>query len=187
MSRLQKYAIIPAAACTGINSSTHTPTHTHISPIISLSWDFHCFAWWHLIFRERRFQSAVLVYCLSLFTFQDQFVFIPHYDSGELLTVNQTDLSASEFADWWWRSAKWRRRSSLFFRRLSQLLTVWSWKRRLELSLCPAVGLHFRTFCSSVPETGARSQLITLTACVNKTNHDIMSSGGVYSPTCENR
>ncbi|XP_058490943.1 NLR family member X1 isoform X1 [Solea solea] len=41
---------------------------------------------------------------------------------------------------------------SLLHRQLSQVLTVWSWKRRLDVPLYPAIGLHFRTFCTAVSE-----------------------------------
>ncbi|XP_035010258.1 NLR family member X1 isoform X1 [Hippoglossus stenolepis] len=37
-------------------------------------------------------------------------------------------------------------------RQLSQLLAVWSWRRRLDVSLYQAPGFHFRTFCSTTSE-----------------------------------
>ncbi|XP_044209751.1 NLR family member X1 isoform X1 [Thunnus albacares] len=37
-------------------------------------------------------------------------------------------------------------------RQLSQLVGVWRWKRRLEVSLHPAAGFHCRTFCSNTSE-----------------------------------
>uniref|UniRef100_A0AAQ6IM54 NACHT domain-containing protein n=1 Tax=Anabas testudineus TaxID=64144 RepID=A0AAQ6IM54_ANATE len=38
---------------------------------------------------------------------------------------------------------------SVPWRQLSQLLSVWRWKRRVDVSLYPAAGFHFRTFCST--------------------------------------
>ncbi|XP_069390167.1 NLR family member X1 isoform X2 [Paralichthys olivaceus] len=37
-------------------------------------------------------------------------------------------------------------------RQLSQLVAVWRWRRRVDLSLCPVPMFHFRTFCSTTSE-----------------------------------
>ncbi|XP_040901575.1 NLR family member X1 isoform X2 [Toxotes jaculatrix] len=41
---------------------------------------------------------------------------------------------------------------SSLHRQVSQLLTIWSWKRSVNVTLCPATGFHFRTFCSTTSE-----------------------------------
>ncbi|XP_023272217.1 NLR family member X1 isoform X1 [Seriola lalandi dorsalis] len=41
---------------------------------------------------------------------------------------------------------------SSLHRQLSQLLSAWSWRRRVDVSLCSATGLHLRTYCSTSSE-----------------------------------
>ncbi|XP_071327981.1 NLR family member X1 isoform X2 [Trachinotus anak] len=41
---------------------------------------------------------------------------------------------------------------SSLHRKLSQVLTVWSWKRRVDVFLHSGAGLHLRTFCTSTSE-----------------------------------
>lgn len=94
-----------------------------------------------------------------------------HSNNSSSLLLKQdayltTDLiSTSQISDNGVIKGIWDLVCVVFLRQVNQLVGVWRWKRRLELSLHPAAGFHCRTYCSTTAPAGTQLLLTVLTTC----------------------